>query len=169
MSPKSGNPEFTVIGSGIIGISSALALQKEGFRVTVVDREKPGQSCSFGNAGAISPCSALPNSLPGMMLSRPLCPSWHYSKNVSAMGSIWGSTSTEWTRDHLRGKANRELCTLPPGESWEVQNLERWHLHFQKNTIVRVFPGPLQLPWNLLSEVPMRRICRWFRIRSLWI
>ncbi|MEC8236430.1 MAG: FAD-dependent oxidoreductase, partial [SAR324 cluster bacterium] len=38
MSPKSGNPEFTVIGSGIIGISSALALQKEGFRVTVVDR-----------------------------------------------------------------------------------------------------------------------------------
>ena len=41
MSPKSGNPEFTVIGSGIIGISSALALQKEGFRVTVVDREKP--------------------------------------------------------------------------------------------------------------------------------
>ena len=71
MSPKSGNPEFTVIGSGIIGISSALALQKEGFRVTVVDREKPGQSCSFGNAGAISPSSALPNSLPGMMFKVP--------------------------------------------------------------------------------------------------
>ena len=71
MSPKSGNPEFTVIGSGIIGISSALALQKEGFRVTVVDREKPGRSCSFGNAGAISPSSALPNSLPGVMYKVP--------------------------------------------------------------------------------------------------
>ena len=71
MSPKSGNPEFTVIGSGIIGISSALALQKEGFRVTVVDREKSGQSCSFGNAGAISPSSALPNSLPGIMFKVP--------------------------------------------------------------------------------------------------
>ena len=71
MSPKSGNPEFTVIGSGIIGISGALALQKEGFRVTVVDREKPGQSCSFGNAGAISPSSALPNSLPGIMFKVP--------------------------------------------------------------------------------------------------
>ncbi|MCH2298622.1 MAG: FAD-dependent oxidoreductase, partial [SAR324 cluster bacterium] len=71
MSPKSGNPEFTVIGSGIIGISSALALQKEGFRVTVVDREKPGQSCSFGNAGAISPSSVLPNSLPGVMFKVP--------------------------------------------------------------------------------------------------
>ncbi len=40
MSPKSGNPEFTVIGFGIIGISSALTLQKEDFRVTVVDRKK---------------------------------------------------------------------------------------------------------------------------------
>ncbi|HCP35716.1 MAG TPA: FAD-dependent oxidoreductase, partial [Deltaproteobacteria bacterium] len=51
MNQKSENQEFIVIGSGIIGMSCALALQKEGFQVNVVDREPPGSSCSFGNAG----------------------------------------------------------------------------------------------------------------------
>ena len=71
MNQKSENQEFIVIGSGIIGMSCALALQKEGFQVNVVDREPPGSSCSFGNAGAISPSSALPNSLPGVMSKVP--------------------------------------------------------------------------------------------------
>ena len=36
MNQKSENQEFIVIGSGIIGMSCALALQKEGFQVNVV-------------------------------------------------------------------------------------------------------------------------------------
>ena len=71
MSQHSKEKEIIVIGSGIIGVCCSLALQKEGFNVTVIDREAPGSSCSFGNAGAISPSSALPNSLPGIMFKVP--------------------------------------------------------------------------------------------------
>ena len=60
-----------VIGAGIIGMCCARALQHQGFRVTVIDREEPGKSCSFGNAGAITPSSALPNSLPGVLMKVP--------------------------------------------------------------------------------------------------
>lgn len=40
-----------IIGAGIVGINCALALQNRGFDVTLIDREKPGEGCSKGNAG----------------------------------------------------------------------------------------------------------------------
>ena len=63
--------QAVVIGAGIIGMCCARALQHQGFRVTVIDRQEPGKSCSFGNAGAITPSSALPNSLPGVLKKVP--------------------------------------------------------------------------------------------------
>ncbi|MFM7569788.1 MAG: FAD-dependent oxidoreductase, partial [Betaproteobacteria bacterium] len=32
---------FTVLGAGIVGVCSALALQREGWRVTLIDRDAP--------------------------------------------------------------------------------------------------------------------------------
>jgi D-amino-acid dehydrogenase len=55
-----------VIGAGIVGICSAAYLQREGFRVTLVDAEDPGTMTSFGNAGAISGHSVTPMALPGI-------------------------------------------------------------------------------------------------------
>ena len=41
-----------VIGAGIQGICISLYLIKKGFKVTLIDREDPGQkSASYGNAG----------------------------------------------------------------------------------------------------------------------
>ena len=67
--------------------ATALHLQRAGFRVTIVDRLPPGEGCSFGNAGLISPASVVPFSLPDMIwrvpgyLADPLGPlaiRWRY-------------------------------------------------------------------------------------------
>jgi D-amino-acid dehydrogenase len=42
---------IVVIGAGIVGICCALALRDNGFAVTVLDRDGPGEGTSFGAAG----------------------------------------------------------------------------------------------------------------------
>jgi D-amino-acid dehydrogenase len=72
--------EITVIGAGIVGIVTAIYLQREGHRVTVVDRQSPGEGTSFGNAGSVAPGSIVPVAMPGTLkqvpkwLSDPLGP-----------------------------------------------------------------------------------------------
>lgn len=58
-----------VIGSGIIGLSSAYFLHKEGFRVTVVDENSEADTagCSYGNAGFIVPSHFVPLAAPGVI------------------------------------------------------------------------------------------------------
>lgn len=55
----------TVLGAGIVGICTALALVEQGHAVRVIDRKAPGQETSFGNAGVISPWSVVPQAMPG--------------------------------------------------------------------------------------------------------
>jgi D-amino-acid dehydrogenase len=51
MSTAGAEPKIVVIGAGIIGICCALALRDNGFAVTVLDRDGPGEATSFGAAG----------------------------------------------------------------------------------------------------------------------
>jgi len=60
-----------IIGAGIIGICTALALQEKGFQVSVIDRDEPAEGTSFGNAGVISPWSCVPQALPGIWKNVP--------------------------------------------------------------------------------------------------
>ncbi len=72
--------EVTIVGAGIVGICCALYLRREGYPVTLIDAEGPGEGASSGNAGLIADGSCLPISLPGMaarvpaMLMDPLGP-----------------------------------------------------------------------------------------------
>lgn len=56
--------EIIVLGAGMVGIGSALALQEKGHAVTVVDRRGPGQETSYGNAGIIQAEAVEPYPLP---------------------------------------------------------------------------------------------------------
>ena len=60
-----------VIGAGIVGVSCAWHLQREGLKVTLIDHQLPGQSCSFGNASCLSTSSVIPFSYPGMIRKVP--------------------------------------------------------------------------------------------------
>ena len=51
----------TILGAGIVGLSTARFLQRAGIQVTLIDRVDPGNGCSFGNLAMI--CS-IENALP---------------------------------------------------------------------------------------------------------
>lgn len=62
-----GSPlRVAVIGAGIVGVCCALYLRRDGHDVTLIESDAPGAGASLGNAGAISPGSCVPLSMPGM-------------------------------------------------------------------------------------------------------
>ena len=71
-----------VLGSGVVGVTSAWYLARAGHQVTVIDRQSaPGMETSFANAGQVSPGYSAPWAAPGipikamkwlMMTHRPL-------------------------------------------------------------------------------------------------
>lgn len=57
-----------ICGGGVIGLSCAYYLAREGWRVTVIERNAEGaDSCAHGSAGYISPSHVEPISAPGMV------------------------------------------------------------------------------------------------------
>ncbi|AVA20409.1 NAD(P)/FAD-dependent oxidoreductase [Rhizobium sp. LEGMi198b] len=53
-----------VLGAGIVGISTAIHLQRRGRQVILVDRKAPGKETSFGNAGLIQREGVVPYGFP---------------------------------------------------------------------------------------------------------
>lgn len=63
--------QIVVIGAGIVGMCTAVALQQRGMRVKVIDEREPGTGTSFGNAGLVSVDSCIPIAMPGMVKNVP--------------------------------------------------------------------------------------------------
>ena len=63
--------KVAVVGGGIVGVSNALALQKAGHQVTLIDRRTPGRETSYGNAGVLSESSVAVLNSPGLLKSLP--------------------------------------------------------------------------------------------------
>ena len=59
--------EILIIGAGIIGLSSAYYLRKQGHQVVILDKGDLQDNCSFGNAGMIVPSHFVPLAAPGMI------------------------------------------------------------------------------------------------------
>jgi len=60
-----------IIGAGIVGVSTAIWLQRAGHRVTLIDPNGPAGGTSHGNAGVLAACSVVPVTVPGLMLKAP--------------------------------------------------------------------------------------------------
>lgn len=58
---------ITIIGAGIIGLTSAYYLSKAGHEVTIIEKNDGVDNCSFGNAGYISPSHFIPLASPGIV------------------------------------------------------------------------------------------------------
>ena len=80
---------IAVVGAGIVGVSSAEWLRRDGHAVTLFDRIDPGtpDQTSYGNAGLLARTAVIPVSVPGllrhvpsMLLDRdgPLSLRWSY-------------------------------------------------------------------------------------------
>lgn len=57
----------TIIGGGVIGLSTAWELHQRGAEVTVLDSRAPGTAASAVNAGWVSPSLAGPVPMPGLV------------------------------------------------------------------------------------------------------
>lgn len=62
---------LVVIGAGMVGVSTALWLQRAGQEVLLIDRLEPGEGTSYGNAGVIACSSVVPLTLPGLLSKLP--------------------------------------------------------------------------------------------------
>ena len=51
--------KIVIIGSGIVGICTAVELINRGFSVTVIDPNEPGSQTSYGNAGVLTDTSLM--------------------------------------------------------------------------------------------------------------
>lgn len=60
-----------VIGAGMVGISTAIWLQRAGHRVILMDRGKPGMGASYGNAGLIAQWAVVPVNTPSLWKDAP--------------------------------------------------------------------------------------------------
>ncbi|MCD6007496.1 NAD(P)/FAD-dependent oxidoreductase [Halomonas sp. IOP_31] len=79
--------DIVVVGAGLVGVTSALALARQGHRVLVLDTQEPGRGASYGNAGHLATEQVFPiadasilKSLPGMLMDPmgPLRLDWKY-------------------------------------------------------------------------------------------
>ncbi|WP_395753244.1 NAD(P)/FAD-dependent oxidoreductase [Prosthecobacter sp.] len=59
---------ITILGAGVIGLSTALYCARRGMQVTVIERNaSQREGCSFGNAGMVVPSHFIPLAAPGMV------------------------------------------------------------------------------------------------------
>ena len=59
------------MGAGIVGVSTAIWLQRSGMSVTLVDREGPAAGTSYGNAGILAASAVVPVTEPGLLKKAP--------------------------------------------------------------------------------------------------
>ncbi|MEE8275644.1 MAG: FAD-dependent oxidoreductase [Alphaproteobacteria bacterium] len=109
-----------VIGAGIVGVACALTLQRDGWRVTLLDPEAPGEGASKGNAGIIAVDHTTPLALPGLLprvprmlldSQSPLAIRWRYLPRLLPWLARFLAASTPGRVERI----SRALATLMAG------------------------------------------------------
>ncbi|WP_186203213.1 D-amino acid dehydrogenase [Burkholderia gladioli] len=90
-----------ILGSGVVGVTSAYYLARAGHEVTVIDREAgPSLETSFANAGQISPGYAAPWAAPGVPLK---AVKWMFEKHAPLAIRLDGTRfQLQWMWQMLR-------------------------------------------------------------------
>ncbi|MBV9824389.1 MAG: FAD-binding oxidoreductase [Alphaproteobacteria bacterium] len=118
-----GNRRVAVIGGGMVGMCTAIWLQRDGNSVCVVEPGHVGEGASFGNAGCFNGSSVTPTSMPGTIrnvprwLQDPLGPlslRWSYLPSILPYLARFARAGTA-DKVHRQAKALRPLLapTVP--------------------------------------------------------
>ncbi len=62
---------IAIVGAGIVGVSAAVWLQRDGHDVILIDKAGPGEGTSHGNGGVLASCSIVPVTVPGLLAKAP--------------------------------------------------------------------------------------------------
>ncbi|NOX70508.1 MAG: FAD-binding oxidoreductase [Gammaproteobacteria bacterium] len=109
-----------VVGAGIVGVTTALELQRRGYDVILIDRREPGEETSHGNAGVLSDSSVLIVNNPDLLRK---LPQYVFFKNLALrydwsfllLRLPWILRFLSYSSERhmlLAGKALRELQVL---------------------------------------------------------
>ncbi len=96
-----------VVGAGVVGIATALWLQRHGWTVTLLDRQLPGTATSFGNACTFATYSVEPVATPGIWRQAPallLKPDSPLKVRPAYLGKI-----APWLWQFLRASSERRV------------------------------------------------------------
>jgi D-amino-acid dehydrogenase len=63
--------KVAVIGAGMVGVSTAIWLQRSGHEVILIDREGVAAGASYGNAGILACSGIIPVTTPGLIFKAP--------------------------------------------------------------------------------------------------
>lgn len=101
--------EILVLGAGMVGVTTALALQARGHEVTILERGVPGRETSYGNAGLIQTEAVEPYAMPlapgaliQIALGRGYDVKWNLPGLVSQISAVWTYALNSLPAGHRR-------------------------------------------------------------------
>lgn len=59
--------DVAIIGGGVVGVAAGYELAQKKASVAIIEKGEIGFGCSYGNAGWLTPCFAMPLPMPGML------------------------------------------------------------------------------------------------------
>ncbi len=62
---------IAIVGAGIVGVSTAIELQRDGHDVILIDKAGPAEGASHGNGGVLASCAVVPVTSPGLLSKAP--------------------------------------------------------------------------------------------------
>lgn len=152
---------ITIIGAGIVGMCTAVALQQRGLSVHVIDEREPGTGTSFGNAGLISVDSCVPIALPGMIKSvpkwlldpkSPLSVKPSYLPFAASWLLRWVKSGASEGKALKQGKALRELHKDAPLKYRGLLGNEHFDQSIRITGQLHVWERVQKSPTDLLAE-----------------
>jgi glycine/D-amino acid oxidase-like deaminating enzyme len=105
-----GNGRVAVVGAGMVGVCSALWLQRKGFDVVLIDRMEPGNGASYGNACTFATYASVPINSP--TIPRRI-PSLLFGKD-SPLSIDWGHIvqMTPWLLKFLANCTEKKVARI---------------------------------------------------------
>jgi D-amino-acid dehydrogenase len=142
--------DVLVVGGGVIGVACALELARRGAAVTVVERDRIGAACSYGNAGLLTPSVSLPLAAPGLFpkaffwlfdAASPLYIEPRWSLELARW--LFGFLASTPRRRFERGAAALVELSVRSVEFWRAL-AERGpdHFGFRPTGLLQVFESP---------------------------
>tara|TARA_R110002020_G_scaffold316999_1_gene532690 strand:+ start:64474 stop:65685 length:1212 start_codon:yes stop_codon:yes gene_type:complete len=116
---------IAILGAGMVGTCSALALQARGHECVLIDRKPPGRETSYGNAGIIQAEASLPYALPHQPLDLLRMAFGHRNAVRLNWSRLAGEAPALWS--YLRASAPSRLARIGP--LWRTLIAEALPLH----------------------------------------